>query len=350
MLLLLFLFYGTWIALGLAGLVFWCARLPVLWLPSLERSICELPLAADFHHELTSLGMSQSSAHELRFFLLFVSPWMFTIDPKWYRRTEGVLLSILLYMHSGKRGERNGREFASKLFWKRLLNENGVPTPCLLGYAESDGGFISSDRLEGLLADRCVNDQSEEAHGEEEEGLGGNHSPVMAILKPMRGCRGEGVRRVDARECRHTKGEFIVEEEVALPLARHTRVVTLNRDTDPVLAAYRITDHASDLVSNKGGVERIRPPRVSDLLSRVHHTDARLEHVPVVCWDVLVSKCDDAENGFEEYVIEGNWPGGGLAWKIAADDILDEYRRFCEVWIKRCGRNAGAKTRATKRA
>tara|TARA_B110000046_G_C13004932_1_gene403949 strand:+ start:97 stop:1101 length:1005 start_codon:yes stop_codon:yes gene_type:complete len=324
---MVFFLYVAWAVAGCIGFAFWCVRIPVLFLPAIERGICELPLASDFQYELAQLGMTKREARRLSAFLIIAAPWMFTIEPLWYRRTEGVLLSILMYMRSERSGHRHGNEFASKLFWKRLLIENGVQTPALMGHTatgQEGGRFLRSDLLPG-------------------EGVGAQkHVHVCgAVLKPLRGTRGHGVRRVDLEECDRLEGDFLVEEEIPLPFARHTRVITLNSDTKPVLVSYRVTDHASDLVSNGGTVERVTPPRVTEHLTRVHRTDARLQHVPVVCWDVLTSTVDDAENGVQEYVLEGNWPGGGVAWKIVADDVLDSYRSFCDEWLQQRDRDRG---------
>lgn len=326
--------YLAWFLVGCVGLSFWCVRIPVLFLPAIERGICELPLASDFHHELTQLGMTKSDARRLYAFLLIAAPWMFVVDPLWYRRTEGVLLSILMYMRSARSGQRHGNAFASKLFWKRLLVENGVRTPTLMGHTATVQGarrFLRSDLLAG-------------------DGIDGQKHQCAAVLKPLRGTRGEGVRRVELEECDRLEGEFLVEEEIPLAFARHTRVITLNSNTTPVLVAYRVTDRASDLVSNGGTVERVPPPSVTEHLTRVHRTDTRLQHVPVVCWDVLTSTVDDAENGFQEYVLEGNWPGGGIAWKIVADDVMDCYRSFCDEWLQRRERDRRVRVRSRKSA
>lgn len=325
------LLHLVWFLTALVGLAFWCVRVPVLFLPPIERGICALPLCHDFRYELSQIGMSSRDALRLWAFLLFAAPWMFAVDPLWFRRTEGVLMSIFVYMDSRRSGERQGASFASKLFWKHLLVENGVLTPELYGHT-----VVADHGTTRFLWNSCL------AHAENRD------DDAVAILKPLRSTRGEGVRRIRLRECERLCGDFLVEEEIALPVAVHTRVVTLRRDVDPVLVAYRVTDPKAKLVSNLGGVERVTPPKVSEHLTRMHASDPRLQHVPVVCWDVLTDVHEDAEIGFREFVLEGNWPGGGIVWKIAANDVIDEYRSFCEKWVADHARRRRVRVRSRK--
>lgn len=218
---------------------------------------------------------------------------------RWYRYTEGCLLTLMVAA-AEEFDPKTVRAMQNKLWWKRICTENNLPTPIL----------YATRRNHELVTT---------------EGSRSLEPTTKVVVKPLYSTRGDGIR-LATWKCvtspSFTDNEFLVEQFIDAQEATHTRVITVRDELDNhrVLSCLRVSsDH--EFISNLGAVCLCDPPEpiAHDLVSV--HRRAIAPHL--VCWDVII----DDKNG--QYVLEGNWPGGAISWKISDHSVLDEYSKIC---------------------
>lgn len=218
----------------------------------------------------------------------------------WYRTSEGCLLSIMLVTNQNI-DARLIYERQSKLWWKQLFAKHTVSSPRLFASRVNHCLTICADG-------NCVSDAT------------------LVIVKPIHGRRGAGVQLSSWRDARQsTANDVLIEEYIPLNRAAHTRLVTIvDENGCSVLNSLLVTAAEGDtIISNLGSVVKRTPPEpITTQLLQLHQVTVELAAC-AVCWDIIES------NDGVQHVLEGNWPGGAISWKISDTDVMDKYALHC---------------------
>lgn len=239
--------------------------------PIERRTLCEIPRYFGVYAQAQSLASIRSNVLKAGT-LITVWPFVAAMPARIFVETG--CFSMSCFALACRASPSRAIEASSKLFWRRIFEEGGVPVPKLIAVCDE--------------ASRCVVTRTDLKDG---------------IRKPLRSMYAIGVAPCSLEDFEQTPiAGTLLEERMLDPLCY--RVCTLR-----TLRGTRVRSIFAMQIRGEG--TRISPERWNRLrafgkaLATVH--DARLEFAPLVGWDVM----RDTSDGF--VALEGNL-GGSLGF------------------------------------